>query len=75
MIYDYLKPLLKKVLETIILHLRTNKCVHESSNNVLDKILSLKQCVKKNLPESKIIILNIIERPDNGKKKSYLLND
>ena len=72
MIYDYLKPLLKKVPEIIILHSRTNKCVHESSYNVLDKILSLKQCAKKNLPESKIIILNIIERTDNGKKVLFV---
>ena len=27
----------------------------------------LKQCIKKNLPESKIIISNITERPDTGK--------
>ena len=38
----------------------------EFSNNVLDKILSLKLCVKKSFPESTIIISNIIDRLDNG---------
>ena len=37
--YDYLKPLLKKVPKTIILHVGTNNCVNESFNIVLDKIL------------------------------------
>ena len=33
----------------------------------MDKILSLKQCIEKILPESKIIISNIIERLGNRK--------
>ena len=33
----------------------------------MNKIISLKQCSKKRLPENKIIILSIIERLDNGK--------
>ena len=66
--YDYLlKPLLKKVLGTIVLHISTNNCVNESLNNVLNKILSLKQCIKKSLPECKTIISNIVERLENGK--------
>ena len=64
---EYLKPLLEKVLITIILHLDTNKCVNESYNKILNKIISLKQCSKKRLPENKIIILSMIERLDNGK--------
>ena len=66
--HDYLlKPLLKKVPGTIVLHIKTNNCVNESPNNVLNKILSLKECIKKGLPECKSIILNIVERLDNGK--------
>ena len=41
--------------------------VNESPNNVLDKILILKKCIKYSLPESKIIISNIIGRLNNGK--------
>ena len=63
----YFKRLLKKVPGTIILNIVTNNRINKSSNNVLSKTLSLKQRVKKSLPESKIIISNVIERLDNGK--------
>ena len=43
--YNYLKLLLKKVPGTAILHVGTHNCVNESSNKVLNKILSLKQCI------------------------------
>ena len=62
-----LKPLLKKVSGTIILHVGVNNCVNESSNNVLDKTLSSKKCIKERLTESETITLNLIEVLDNGK--------
>ena len=43
--YNYLKPLLKKVPGAVILHVGTHNCVNEPSNKVLNKILSLKQCI------------------------------
>lgn len=39
--YDYLKSILKKVPRAIILHVGTNNFVNESSDNVLNKILSI----------------------------------
>ena len=65
--YDYLKPLLQKVHGTVVLHVGTNNCVNENSNNALHKILRLKQFITKGLPDSKIIISSIIERLDNDK--------
>lgn len=58
---------MKKVSGTIILHVGVNNCVNESSNNVLDKTLSSKKCIKERLTESETITLNLIEVLDNGK--------
>ena len=68
--YDYLKPLLRNTAGTTILHIITNNFV----NNALNKIVSLKQCIKKILPEIEIIIFIIIERLYKG-KQLYPLND
>ena len=38
----YLRPLLQKCPDTIILDVGTNNCINESSRVVLDKILNLK---------------------------------
>ena len=59
--------LLQKVREIVALQVGTNNYVKEPSNNVLNKILNLKQFIKKSLPDNNIIILIIIERLDNGK--------
>ena len=37
--YDYVKPLLKKCPDNIILHVGTNNTVNESSKEVLGKLL------------------------------------
>ena len=40
--FDYIKPLLLKAPDTIIVHVGTNNCVNETSRSILDKILRLK---------------------------------
>ena len=65
--YDYLKPLLKKNADNIILHIGTNNSVNETSPNVLNGILSLKNFIEKLRPKCKVIVSNIIYRSDNGK--------
>ena len=56
--YDYIKPLLKKCPDDIILHVGTNNTVNESSKVVLGKLLDLKKFIENTLPESNVIISN-----------------
>ena len=65
--HHYLWPLVQKCPDTIILHVRTNNCVNELSRVVLDKILNLKTFIQNSLPQSKVIISNVINRTDDGK--------
>ena len=65
--YDYIKPILKKRPDNIILHVRTNNTVNEPSKIVLGKLLGLKKFIEHTLPESNIVISNLITRIDNGK--------
>ena len=65
--HHYLRPLLQKCPDTVILHVGTNNCVNESSRIVLDKILNLKTFIQNSLPQCKVIISNVINR----KKKLY----
>ena len=56
--YDYIKPLLKKCPDNIILYVGTNNTVNESSKLVLGKLLDLKKFIENTLPESNVIISN-----------------
>ena len=60
--YDYIKPLLKKCPDNIILHVGTNHAVNESSKVVLGKLLELKKFIENTLPESNFVISNLITR-------------
>ena len=64
--YDYLKPILKKCPDNIILHVGTNNAARESPRVVFDKLLSLKSFIEKTLPNCKISISNLIKRTDNN---------
>ena len=65
--YDYIKPLLKRCPDNIILYFETVNTVNEPSKMVLDKLLNLKKFIEHTLPESNIVISNLITRTDNGK--------
>ena len=65
--YDYIKPLLRKCPDNIILHVGTNNTVNEPSKMVLDKLLNLKKFINNTLPESNVVIFSLITRTDNGK--------
>ena len=45
----------------------TNNTVNESSKVVLGKLLDLKKFIENTLPESNVIISDLITRADNGK--------
>ena len=45
--HDYLKPFLKKNPENITLHVGSNNLMNETSRDVLNEILSLKNFIEK----------------------------
>ena len=65
--YDYLKPLLKKNPDNIILHIGTNNLVNETSRGILNEIFSLKNFIEKLCPTCKVIVSNLIYWSNNEK--------
>ena len=72
--YDCLKPLLKKNPDNIILHNGTNNSVNETSQDILNGILSLKNFIEKLRPKCKVIVSNTIHQSDNGKASLRVKN-
>ena len=64
--HHYLRPLLQKCSDTIILHVGTNNCVNESSHVVLDKTFNIKAFIRNSLLQCKAIIYIVINRTDYG---------
>ena len=60
--HDYLKPVLKKNPDNIILHVGTNNSVNETSRDILNEILSLKNFIEKLCPKCKVIVSNLVYR-------------
>ena len=65
--YNYIKPLLKKACDNVILNVGTNDASNSTSRVILDNMLSLKGFIEKTLPQSKVCISNVVKRTDNGK--------
>ena len=72
--YDYLKLLLKQNPDNIIFHVRTNNWVSETSRDILNEILSLRNLIEKLCPTCKIIVSNLIYRSDNRKASLTVKN-
>ena len=66
-IYNYMKPLLRKLLDYIILHIGTNVTVNNTSREILYKILKLKTYIQKELLKRQITISTPIKQLDHGK--------
>ena len=66
-IYNYMKPLLRKLLDYIILHIGTNDPVNNTSREILYKILKLKTYIQKELLKRQITISTPIKQLDHGK--------
>ena len=64
--YDYLKPMLRKCPENVILRVGTNNAAREPARIVFDKLLSLKSFIEKTLPNCKISMSNLIKRTDSN---------
>ena len=63
---DFLTSYLKQSPTNIILHVGTNNSINNSSNVILNKLLSLKNYIHTELPESNVILSNVIDRSDNS---------
>ena len=53
--YDYIKLLLKKNPDSVILHVGTNDAPNSTSRTILDNMLSLKSFIEKTLPRRKYV--------------------
>ena len=69
-----MKPLIRKLPDYIILHIRTNDALDNTSREILDKILKLKKFIRKELPKCKIAISTPIKRHDHGKESLIILH-
>ena len=73
--YDYMKSILCKLLDYIILHFETNDVFNNASGEILDKFFKLKTYIQKELAKNQITILITIKRHDHGEASltiSYL---
>lgn len=57
-----------------MLHIGTNNLVNETSKNILNGILSLKNVIEKLCSTRKVILSDIICRLDNGKASLTIKN-
>ena len=62
-----LVPLLRKKPATIILHTGTNNSTHNTSSEIIEKLLHLKKFILLQLPECKVIFSSLISRFDDAK--------
>ena len=69
----YITPLLNKKPKNIILHVGTNNCVQDNSDQVVDKLIKLKLFINSILPMSKVILSSIITRLDDAKARLTVL--
>ena len=65
--YDYMKSILWKLPDYIILHIGTNDVFNNTSGEILDKLFKLKTYIRKELAKNQVTILIKIKRHDHGK--------
>ena len=64
---DYLKPLLKKKPTHLILHIGTTDTTNSSSDSTVASILNLKEWIKTELLDCRVVISLPIRRVENSK--------
>ena len=63
--YDYMKPLLQKLPDYIILHIETKDAFDNTSREIFEKILKLKTYIQTELLKCKITISTPIKRHES----------
>ena len=67
--YHYITPLLQKNPKNIILHVGTNNCVKDNSEQIVEKLRNLKEYINSILPNTKVILSSLITRLDDAKAR------
>ena len=70
--HDYVKPLLKKEPDYILIHIGSNDAPFKSAEIIFDDILLLRNYIQETLPNVKIIISEPIMRTDNLKANAVI---
>ena len=71
-LHDYIKPLLRKQPDKIILVMGTNDIAHESVCDVLKRIKSLIKFIHEEVPQCHVVVSEIIRRGKNSNLNSKL---
>lgn len=67
---DYLKPVVRKQPNRIIVHAGTNDLKHLSAKRIAEGIANLGTQIKEDSPETNIVISSILPRSDDPKLSS-----
>ena len=70
----FLKPLIEKKPDKLILHVGTNNCPYEPSEIIIKKLINLKFKIEQSQPSCKVIISTPIIRFDNAKAQLTQIN-
>ena len=70
--HDYVKPLLKKEPDYILMHVGSNDTPFKSADIIFNEILVLRDYIQETLPNVKIIISEPIMRMDNRKANTVI---
>ena len=65
--FDYVKPILKRKADYVVLHVGTNNAKDMTSTKILDKLLQLKTAVLDSNESSKVVLSQPMTRVDDGK--------
>ena len=65
--FDYVKPILKRKPDYVVLHVGTNNAEDMTSRNILGKLLQLKTAVLDSDKNCKVILSQPMTRVDDGK--------
>ena len=65
--FDYVKPILKRKPDYVVLHVGTNNAKDMTSRKILNKLLQLKTAVTDSDENCKVILSQPMTRVDDGK--------
>ena len=70
--HDYLKPLLRKKPDNIILHIGTNDSLNKSAKDIMEEIINLVEFIESELPTVNLCISCPVMRIDNMRANKVL---
>ena len=73
-LHDYIKPLLKKKPDKIVLVIGTNDMVNEKLPDILKSLKSLVDQILEALPECDVVVSEVIVRSDNASLNGKITN-